>query len=272
MHLLEQERELTDQNLKVERTRTDSEVHQATNLLSDEIAEHSKTKISLTTRDEFVAIVSHDLRNPIGAASSCAEMLLEDPAYQGMDVKVKNWIEFIKRNVDTSLRLIGDLLDVERMAQGKFELKPEKHNIGQITRETIESFAATASAKNILLRALPSDIAGDIVCDRDRIMQILSNLISNALKFTPDGGSVTIKAKTSEAEVQISVTDTGPGIPEEKLEQIFERFTQLGSNDRKGLGLGLYISKMLVEAHNGRLWIQSKTGEGSTFFFTIPKP
>ncbi|MES2803479.1 MAG: HAMP domain-containing sensor histidine kinase [Bdellovibrionota bacterium] len=270
-HLLAQERKKTDKNLEVERAEADSKVHVTTSLLADEMTEHSKIKVSLTTRDEFLAIVSHDLKNPIGAASSCAEMLLDDSTFKGMDSKVRHWIEFIKRNVDVSLRLIADLLDMERIAQGKLQLKLEKHNIHQMIREAIETFSSTAAAKSILLRAMPADNVGDVVCDRDRIMQVLSNLIGNALKFTPDGGSVTLYANVSEAEVQISVRDTGSGIPLEKKNHIFDRFAQLGSNDRRGLGLGLYIAKMILEAHNGKVWVESKVGEGSTFFFTLPR-
>lgn len=269
--VLNREREQTDNNLLVERARTDSQVHLASNLLSDEIAEHSKTKISLTTRDEFLAIVSHDLKNPIGAISICADMLLEDSSYKEMDSQIRHWIQFIKRNADTSLRLIYDILDMECIAEGKLELKLEQLCIGHIIRESMQSFVHAASAKRVLLRAMPSNILGDVVCDHDRIMQVLSNLIGNALKFTPEGGSIILEAYLSETEVEVSVRDTGPGIPEDKRDYIFNRFAQLGSKDRTGLGLGLYISKMLIEAHQGRLWVQSKVGEGSTFSFALPR-
>jgi len=102
-------------------------------------------------------------------------------------------------------------------------------------------------------------------------MQVLSNLIGNALKFTPSGGSITLNANLGETEGEVSVCDTGPGIPEGKKDYIFDRFAQLRSKDRTGLGLGLYISKMLIEAHHGRLWVESKVGEGSTFYFAIPR-
>jgi signal transduction histidine kinase len=268
---LEQEREKTDENLSVERTRTDSEVQEHSILLSAEIAEHLKTKTSLTSRDEFLAIVSHDLKNPIGAASSCAEMLLEDAAYKGLDPEVRTWIQFIKRNNDTALRLINDLLEMEQVAEGKLQLKVGRHDIGRIIRESIESHAQLASSKSILLRLMPSDISGEVICDRDRITQVLSNLVGNAIKFTPEGGSITINANFSESELRVCVRDTGPGIPDNMKDKVFERFVQLASNDRRGLGLGLHISKMLIEAHLGRIWVQSKAGEGSTFFFALPR-
>ncbi len=268
---LEQERDKTDANLSVERTRADSEVEGHSTLLSAEIAEHLRTRTNLTSRDEFLAIVSHDLKNPIGAASSCAEMLLEDSAYKDIDPEVRTWIQFIKRNNDTALRLIDDLLDMERVAEGKLQIKFGRCDIGQILREVMESHAALASAKTILLRLMPSDVSGEIVCDRDRIAQVVSNLVGNAVKFAPEGGSVTINGNFSESELHVSVRDTGPGIPHDKKDKIFERFVQLAAQDRGGLGLGLHISKMLIEAHQGRLWVQSKPGEGSTFFFALPR-
>ncbi len=270
--LLEEERKLTDKNLSFERTQTDSAVVRNSSLLSDEKSAHSKTKISLTTRNEIIAIVSHDLRNPIGAAASCAEMLLEDSTFKNIDPEVKHWIEFIKRNVDVSLRMIGDLLDMESMALGNLQLKLEKRSLGQIIRQSAESFAHKASAKNILLRAIPMIGSDEVICDHDRILQVLSNLIGNAIKFTPEGGAITINASLNDTEAQVSIQDKGPGIPEAKLDKIFDRFAQLSSNDRRGLGLGLYISKMLINANGGRLWVQSKVNEGSTFYFTIPIP
>lgn len=260
-----------DQIVNQERERADLKVEDNSARLSTEIAEHLKTKMTLTSRDEFLAIVSHDLRNPIGAASSCAEMLLEDAAYSHIPPEVRTWIQFIKRNSDTALRLIGDLLDMEQVAEGKLQIKFGSYEIGQIIRESIESYAQLASAKSILLRLMPSDISGEIVCDRDRISQVICNLIGNAIKFTPEGGSVVLNANFSDSELHVSVRDSGPGIADDMRERIFERFVQLASSDRRGLGLGLYISKLLVEAHQGRLWVQSNKGEGSVFYFALPR-
>jgi len=269
--VLDQEREQTDKNLLVERTQTDTEVYLASTLLSAEIAEHSKTKVRLTTRDEFLAIVSHDLRNPIEGISSCAGMLLEDSSYQEMNSEVKQWIGFIKRYADTSMRLISDILDMERIAEGKLQLVLKPQCVGDMLRDSMESFFHTALAKTVFLRAKPANIFSDVICDRDRVMQVLSNLIGNALKFTPEGGSIILSANQSETHVEISVSDTGPGIPENKKDYIFGCFAQLGSKDRTGLGLGLHISKMLVAAHHGRLWVESTVGQGSTFLFTLPR-
>lgn len=263
IRVLERERKITDRNLGDERFKTDTLVMKAATA-------HSVTQTALTSREEFLAIVSHDLRNPIGAAASCAEMLLEDAAFEQLDPEVKHWVHFMKRNVDASLRLISDLLDVERISQGKVILNPKTMCIGDIVRESVETYVLAASAKTILLRTIPADLKCEVFCDPDRVRQVISNLVSNAVKFTPDGGIITINIKPETDLVRISILDTGPGIPKEKLLQIFDRFAQLASKDRTGLGLGLYISKMLIEAHGGQLSVESTVGVGSNFKITLP--
>lgn len=268
---LRSERERTDENLSIEREQSDSEVTRNGILFVSEVKRHTQTKAALTTRDELLAIVSHDLRNPIGAIQSCASMLLEDsePLTREKDLRV--WMEFIKRNAETSLRLIGDLLDMERIAQGALSIEIKPQDLNLMIQECAQSFSYQAGAKAILLRALPSAVTELVSCDRDRIMQVLSNLMGNALKFTPEGGSVTIKLEQRFSETLISISDTGPGIPEDKLAHIFERFTQILNKDRRGLGLGLYISKTLMEAHKGSIAVTSIQGQGSTFTISLPR-
>ena len=265
------EREETDENLSHERTQTDIMVFHSSQLLTKEVNSHSQTKAELTTRDELVAIVSHDLRNPIGSVLSCAEMLLEDPSYARMGTELKYWIELIKRNAETSLRLIRDILDMERIAEGKLEVRLKAEDLGVVVRQTVDSFVHVAAANRILLKVIPLDEPVLFNFDRDRISQVLSNLIGNALKFTPEGGSVTVSIQATKSDVIVSVIDTGIGIPEDQKERIFVRYAQLGNKDRRGLGLGLYISKMLIVAHRGRLWVASVVGQGSAFHFSLPR-
>jgi signal transduction histidine kinase len=123
------------------------------------------------------------------------------------------------------------------------------------------------------LTAKPEPGCCDVICDRSRVVQVLSNLIGNAIKFTPAQGRIRVSCTRTGLEsndVQVSVSDTGPGIAPEKIDTIFERFSQINSQDRRGIGLGLYIAKMMVEEHPGRIWVESKLGEGSTFHFTLP--
>ena len=215
--------------------------------------------------------MSHDLRNPIGAILSSAEMLMDHTSMIAIGDDAKRWIDMIRRNAQTSLRLISDILDMERIVEGKLSLQIAQQRIDDLIREIVESHAHVASSKHITLKASPINVDGLVNCDKDRVAQILSNLISNALKFTPNGGVINVSAEETQNEITVSVSDTGPGIPEEQKNRIFERFAQIGNRNRSGLGLGLYISKTLIESHHGKLWVTSTNGKGSTFWFTLPK-
>lgn len=254
-----------------ERSQNDLNTQQSLGLLTAERTAHASTKIALTTREEFLAIVSHDLRNPIGTILSCADMLLTDSAFSETSDETKRWIEIISRNATTSLRLISDILDVERIAEGKLGLQFARHNLADIIKETIENQRYLASAKSILLKTSSMTISDPIRCDRDRVTQILSNLIGNAIKFTPEGGAITVNAQDLTHEIIVSVEDTGQGIAADKKDHIFKRFAQIGTKDRSGLGLGLFISKTLVESHGGKIWVASSPDQGSVFYFTLPK-
>jgi signal transduction histidine kinase len=272
------EREISDQAIKAERLRADAATdrvrshYQASakssaELLSQEQESHQKTKATLTTREEFLAIVSHDLRNPLNHISMAAQNLLEDPK------DAKELASSINRSAGEMLRLIQDLLDIERIAVGKLTLHYEEHDVSKIIKEAVEEFQGDAASKEITLSAKPEDVCGYVVCDRSRVMQVLSNLIGNAIKFTPGKGQICVSCARSGSdgkEVQLSVSDTGAGIAPEKIKTIFERFSQINSQDRRGIGLGLYIAKMMVEEHPGRIWVESKLGKGSTFHFTLP--
>jgi signal transduction histidine kinase len=268
--LLSQERGETDKSLLGERNKTDLEVVRSAGVLRVEQAAHSETRSALTTREELVAIVSHDLRNPIGAILSTSEILLEDESSVGLSDELKKWVEIIKRNAMTSLRLISDILDMERIVDGKIQLQLTKSRMDEILKQTVESYQHVAISNGVTLKVEPFSHREFVTCDRDRISQVLSNLIGNALKFTPKGGAVTVRGQETDNEIEVSVADTGPGIPAEQKGRIFERFAQLGNQDRSGIGLGLYISKTLVESHKGSLRVNSTLGKGSTFSFRIP--
>jgi signal transduction histidine kinase len=272
------ERQASDQAIKGERLRTDAATemgrthHQASakssaELLSQEQERHQETKAALTTREEFLAIVSHDLRNPLNNISMAAQNLLEEPK------DIKELASSINRSAGEMLGLIQDLLDVERIAVGKLTLHIEEHDVSEIIKQAVEQLRGAAASKGVTLEAEPQDVCGYVVCDRSRAMQVLSNLIGNAIKFTPAKGQICVSCQRTGPEgkeVQVSVSDTGEGIAPEKIKTIFERFSQIHNKDRRGIGLGLYIAKMMVEEHSGRIWVESKLGEGSTFHFTLP--
>ncbi|PZR74177.1 MAG: hypothetical protein DLM73_08690 [Chthoniobacterales bacterium] len=272
------ERENSDEAIEAERFRTDAATemgrthHQASvkssaQLLSQEQESHQKTKATLTTREEFLAIVSHDLRNPLNNISMAAQNLLEEPK------DVKELALSINRSAGEMLGLIQDLLDVERIAAGKLTLHIEQHDVSEIIKQAVEQLQGVAVSQGVTLEVEPEGVCGYVVCDRSRVMQVLSNLIGNALKFTPAKGRICVSCQRSGPEgekVQISVSDNGEGIAPEKIKTIFERFSQIHNQDRRGIGLGLYIARMMVEEHPGRIWVESTLGEGSTFHFTLP--
>lgn len=269
--LLESERKETDTNLFDERVRLDIESEQNSNLLLDEKISHDLTKTALLTRDQFLAVVSHDLKNPLGSISMSASLMKSGLSETEIDVKsLRSYLEIIERNAANMDRMISDLLDVEQIANGKLSLSIERHDIRSLLQECMSLFAPVVANKAIsmTIQASPEPVFADI--DHDRVLQVLSNLIGNAVKFTPSGGAIELSAQQTATEIEITVTDTGLGIPEGKKSQIFERFSQLKTNDRRGIGLGLFISKWIVEAHKGRIWVTSELGKGSAFTFAFP--
>ncbi|MEO5722660.1 MAG: ATP-binding protein [Chthoniobacterales bacterium] len=275
------ERETSDVAIGAERSRTDAATamgrthHEASarssaHLLSQEEERHRKTRTELTSREEFLAIVSHDLRNPLHHISMALQNLKEEADHPE---EVKRIASSIGRSTAEMLRLIQDLLDLERIAIGKLVLNYEIHDVNELIVEAVADFRGDAAAHGITLTAQSEVGCGAVVCDRSRVQQVLSNLIGNAIKFTPAQGEITVScARTGPGgkDIQVSVSDTGAGIATEKIESIFQRFSQINSQDRRGIGLGLYIAKMMVEEHPGRIWVESKVGEGSTFHFTLP--
>ncbi|WP_141735969.1 sensor histidine kinase [Oligoflexus tunisiensis] len=270
--ILREERDVTDKDLASERFQTDSSFQDSAVLLSNEQQAHQRTKADLLTRDEFLAIVSHDLRNPIGTILSCSDMLLNHPSSPIVSSEGKKWIEIINRNAGTAIQMINDLLDVERMAAGRLELHMEKHDVGELIRQAVENFADKAAARQIQLESILPEGSRLVSCDRERIKQVVSNLMDNAIKFTRKFGVITLELRNKEdGDLEISVSDMGQGIPESMRTEIFERFFQLGNRERSGLGLGLYISRKIIDAHQGKLWVEPRAQGGSRFTFTLPE-
>lgn len=269
--LLETERKETDQNLLDERSGFDSDTEHSAHSLIDEKTSHDLTKAALVTRDQFLAVVSHDLKNPIGAISMSASLIRSKVSAKEIDVgSIIKLTDIVERSASNMDRLINDLLDVERMANGKLVITHSGGDICTLLNECQEMFAPIVTSKAFSMTIEHCSQPLNAEFDHDRVLQVLSNLIGNALKFSARGGTVKLSAKKVENEIEISVADSGAGIPDEKKAKIFERFSQLSSNDRQGLGLGLFISKWIVEAHGGRIWVKSEPGKGSVFSFTLP--
>jgi signal transduction histidine kinase len=269
--LLYRERRETDEAIAYERSEMDAGIRQSAEALIKEFEAHHTTKASLASRDEILAIVSHDLRNPLASISMAAQILTRQPCYSGEDPTAKQFTDMIRRNADEALRLISDLLDLEHITQGKSKLELKVHDLNEIAEQTVRMFEPLAAPKSISLQLVLSQSSTFAFCDHNRVSQVMGNLIGNAIKFTQAGGTVTVSVQSLEKLHEITVADNGPGIQADMREKIFERFSQIDKDDRRGLGLGLYISKMIIEAHGGRIWVDSELGCGSTFHFTLPK-
>jgi signal transduction histidine kinase len=221
-------------------------------------------------RDHFLGMVSHDLRNELGGIALSAARLLASAPNDDIGQKVFRTATNIQRITLRMSRLIGDLLDVASIEAGRFTIVVEEHDVSRLMYEVVESFQAIAAAKDISLIA--KTVGGSILArfDPQRILQVLANLLTNAMKFTAPGGRITVCAERKDDHVCLSVEDTGAGIAADRIDTIFDRFSQGARTDRRGLGLGLFIARRIVEAHHGRIWVTSTPGHGSTFHFTLP--
>jgi signal transduction histidine kinase len=247
--------------LAVEREATDEDL----------VRERDHADRLVSTRDEFLANVSHDIRSLLGALGLNTALLLKHaPEGPGGD-RMRKYAVANQRLTARMNRMVNDLLDVTSIDGGRISLLIERVELDKILRDTVEAFEPMASAKGIELDAVAAVTPLHAHMDRGRILQVLANLVSNAIKFTPATGRVSIRVRAEGNEILFSVSDTGIGIPSAELERIFERFRQI-SKDRRGLGLGLHISKSIIEAHGGRVWVESEPGVGSAFHFVLPQP
>jgi len=219
-------------------------------------------------RDDVLAVVAHDLRNPLNTVTMAVSMMLETTPVER--VQERRQQEIVRRAADRMNRMIQDLLDVKRMESGRLttDLRPE--DPGLLINDTIDMLRPLAAGSTIRLETDIEQNLPLVLADAARVQQVLSNLVGNAVKFTPRDGRITVCAERLDAEVRFAVIDTGPGIPAEQLPHIFGRFWQAKTSDRRGIGLGLAIAKGIVEGHNGRIWVESHVGLGSTFYFTLP--
>lgn len=223
---------------------------------------------AVRAREEVLAIVSHDLRNPLNAVNLAASLMKTSGTLSGED---QEQLEIIDLSVQRMRRLIEDLLDVTRLEGGKrLPIEPAPVDVEPLLRETYELFKVQATPSSITLRYESSPELPPLYGDRHRVLQVLSNLVGNALKFTQDGGTIAIRADRREGMIQFSVSDTGPGIAKENLKDIFSPYWQAKRAERLGAGLGLPIARGIVESHGGRIWVESEPGCGTTFYFTLP--
>jgi signal transduction histidine kinase len=245
---LQTDRATTDRLLKMERESSDRAV---------------------AARDEVLGMASHDLRGLIGIIGLNAGLISE--VAKRDDKTIKACAIDIHKLTARMTRLVEDLTDFARIEAGRMSVVPTTHDALGLLREVLSLFAPVAAARGIVLDRDPT--SSEILLsafDDDRISQVLNNLVGNALKFTPRDGHVSLTARCVRGEILVSVQDSGCGIAEDELERVFDRFWQVPGNANTGSGLGLYISRRIVEAHGGRIWAESTLGRGTTFLFTLP--
>ena len=221
-------------------------------------------------RDDLVAIVSHDLRNPVHTISMAASFLLEIAPANDRRIQARRQLEVIQRSASRANRLIQDLLDVAKIQAGGLAVDPIPVDVKSLMNEAAESATPLASAAHLTVACAPPDKPISVATDRERVLQVFANLIGNAIKFTPKGGQISILACHENDVVRFTIADTGPGIPPEHLDHVFDRYWQAKSTAKLGAGLGLSIAKGIVEAHGGRIWVESPPGSGAQFNFTLP--
>jgi PAS domain S-box-containing protein len=225
---------------------------------------------AIRARDDLLTFVSHDLRNPLTGIHLTTELLLRGAPGEE---RRKGWAQLdrVRRSVVQMQRMIDDLLDVASVDAGRLKFEVGVHDAALLCVEAVSALAPLATDKGIVLRCDVPDDLGGVRCDRERVLQVLSNLLGNALKFTPAKGSVTLTAGRTAELVTFTVKDTGAGIPASLRDHVFERFWQAEPSARKGRGLGLYIAKGLVQAQGGALWVESPPEGGAWFSFTLPR-
>lgn len=223
---------------------------------------------AVRSRDEVLSVVAHDLRNPLNGILLQLQRLqrlgtpLEGTALKALDT--------IRRQAMRMNHLIRDLLDVARLEQGTLSIQPDRVSVEELLAEVRETQESIASAASVDLRSEVQDEPAAVWADRDRVIQVLENLVGNAVKFTPRSGRIRVGAAPRGDETLFWVADTGSGIPAEHLPHVFDRFWQASRTDKRGVGLGLAIVKGLIDAHGGHIWAESQVGAGTTFYFTLP--
>lgn len=221
-------------------------------------------------RDDVLGIVSHDLRNPIHTIHMSASFLLETAVAGLPPTKLAPQLGIIRRSAMRANTLIGDLLDVTRIEAGSLAVDASPHDAASLLDESMADMTAIATEKGVTLDYRWIGEPARVLADKGRIAQIVSNLVGNAIKFTPRGGSVSVSGEFATHNATFVVKDTGAGISAEHMPHLFDRFWQVNKKTRQGAGLGLFIAKGIVEAHGGELQVESMLGEGSKFSFTLP--
>lgn len=250
-----------------ERKRLDLE---RTRLLESERSAREIAEGAVRARDEMLRVVAHDLGNSLSAMLVTAKVLARTIPEDLAGGTALRRVENIRTLAEQMQRLRQDLLDVALLEAGQLSIEPGPCSPESIVEQALERYRTVAEERSIELGGAASKDLAPVLADESRLLQVLANLMTNALKFTPEGGRVTICAEPAEGGVRFTVQDSGPGIPEESLPRVFDRFWTTRRDNPTGAGLGLAIARGIVEAHGGRIWAESRPGAGATFRLELP--
>jgi PAS domain S-box-containing protein len=232
---------------------------------------YQQARQAVRARERMLAVVSHDLRNSLSTVLLNASAILDSGGSGTLGEMEREQLEWVSRSAEQMSRLISDLLDVSSIEAGRLSVELRARSVAPLVREATEMCRPLAGEKGISLTAEVADGTPPILADQGRLHQVLGNLLGNAIKFTPRDGSIRLRAAPGGAgEVLFAVSDSGPGVPEEHRDAVFELYWQGSRKGQTGAGLGLAIAKAIVEAHGGRIWTESRAEAGSTFYFTVP--
>ncbi len=223
-------------------------------------------------KSNFLNITSHELRTPISAIKGYIQMILKQKLGE-INEEQKKSLEVVLRNANRLDHLIQDILDISRLDSGRMRFIPEQANIKTIVEEIVETLQSSADSKHIKINTMVEEPIPDLTIDQERIKQVIINLLNNAIKFSPDNSSINVNVRKEQDDILFEMQDFGRGIPDDQQNNIFDAFYQVKSNEDKklgGVGLGLAISRGIILAHGGRIWVESTLDKGSKFTFSLP--
>ena len=237
---------------------------------NSQLFEHTKSLDRL--KSEFVAVVSHEIRTPLTSVKGSIELLSDDRYFKNSDQQQK-LLTIALANAERLLVLINDILDFSKLESASLPMSIERQRLEPVVHQAAHNLRTMLEEKRIHLEVGLSPEMPDLMLDANRIAQVLTNLLSNAIKFSPAGARIDVSAELRDGGVRVGVRDHGEGIAAENLPKLFRKFSQVDSSATRkagGTGLGLVISRGIIEQHGGRIWVESTVGEGSTFYFTLP--
>jgi PAS domain S-box-containing protein len=225
---------------------------------------------AIRSRDDLLATVSHDLRSPLGSILLGTEVLLPEAPVSVTSAEVTEMAQIIRRSAQRMEVLIRDLLDIASIESGHLRISIAPAAADAVIEEAVEAASPAGQAKELKIESHVEPMDVLVHCDKSRVLQVFANLVGNAVKFTPRGGSIVLRARRRDEQILFSVSDTGSGIAADQLAHVFDRFWQASATARAGVGLGLAICQGIVEQHGGQIWVESTVGQGTTFSFTVP--